>query len=102
LLSNESGTAVHLHAVSITTGGISANHAHTQYGYTSNNNTQTGGSANRIQSFTSNNGGVTGGFQSTGHTHLVSGNTANHGGDDAAVAHNNLQPYTVLNYIIRT
>lgn len=102
LLANESGTAVHLHAVSITTGGISANHAHTQYSFNSNNNTQAGGSADRLVSLATNNGGVTGGFQSAGHTHLVSGNTANHAGASAAVAHNNLQPYVVLNYIIRT
>jgi microcystin-dependent protein len=115
------GGVAHSHSIS-----EQANHAHSfLLGDSAFRGTATGGSAVQSRTRTSNqanvastfdngahsHGGSTGGASATNHTHTFStgGVSANHthsfttdNGTGTATAHNNLQPYIVVNYIIKT
>jgi microcystin-dependent protein len=83
---------------SLTTASDGA-HTHTTYATRNTNNTATG-TSNVVVGLTSS-GAVTGTTSSDGsHSHNVtSGNT---GGAGLGLAHNNMQPYQVTQYIIKT
>lgn len=88
----------HLHSVSITSGGMSANesHVHSQVHATG------GGAQTGLQASGIGLAGQTANYQSVtstnlAHTHSVSGNTANTG----AASAQNMPPTIILNYIIK-
>jgi microcystin-dependent protein len=100
-------TPNHSHTFSATTNSTGS-HSH---GFVLQNPGWVGGGFNAVLMSALNNqytnGGQTGGTQDAGaHTHTVSGTTSNSSpttnSTGSGGAHNNLQPYIVLNYIIKT
>lgn len=110
----ESGVAPHGHGhnigVSSSGTGISVNHS---YAYDTNAIYGTGGGSNFVAlNWAGNYIGDDGayrqrtyhnhGVSDPGHSHGVTGGVSNHGGAAASASHNNVQPSTVLNFIIKT
>lgn len=98
LTDEESGVPQHTHGVSIQSGGQSQSHYHSEQ-YPLRSGSVLTGNGNRADITAA---GTTTGAADRDHSHLVSGNTLQNAIDDnAEVAHNNLQPYLVVNYIIK-
>jgi microcystin-dependent protein len=100
----QSGTSAHLHAFGTLAADIAANtgtHTHTYTETTDNTGDST--SARWDSSSAASDGGAqTIGGGGHDHTVTMSGSTANSTAANATTAHTNLQPYIVLNYIIKT
>jgi microcystin-dependent protein len=95
---SEAELATHTHAISVSasTGAESSNHGHDQTGiagYTGSAGLAGGSDYSSLTQET--------GAQKTGHTHSVSA-TGSATSVGSGTAHNNLQPYITLKYIIKT
>ena len=96
----------HTHTVNITTGGQSANHAHSFQplvalgaGGGLNGSAMSGGPVQLGPGYYSALPATTTGFASSDHTHAVNGNTGSIG---SGTAHENLPPYYALCYIMKS
>ena len=87
----------HTHTFNDTSSTESTNHTHL-YGRPVNIADSDRGSNSSVWSIDTTENAATG-FQSTSHTHAISGTTSSAGSDSA---HNNVQPTTILNKIIKT
>lgn len=86
LTAAESGTAAHGHGMTQPTTTVHAGN---------NNNTQTGGAATRLAGLVASAGAEQQAYVGTG------GAVTNHAGAAASAGHSNLQPYSVVNYIVK-
>ncbi len=101
LTSAQSGLPAHNHAVNITSGTNSVGHTHTQQTFVTATDTTTANAGTRLRQINAATGGLATSTQSANHTHAVVGNTDNITSAGAAAAHSNLQPYLVVNYVIK-
>jgi microcystin-dependent protein len=113
LTAAEGGAAIHSHGNTFSATGTEGAHTHTgsfsgTFGWNRITNNTTGGAGNAVTGIQNSPGAfadqtvTTSGTTSGGssHSHTVSGSVSNSTGT-AGVAHNNLQPYIVLNKIIK-
>lgn len=113
LTDTQSGVPVHGHAHTISTvavGNLLSDPGHSHGGY--HRNTTIGGSATgddpvdycfdpASHGFNANTAGAGTGASTVSHGHSISGGVTNHAGSSAASSHNNVQPFVVVNRIIR-
>lgn len=98
LTANESGLVGHGHSDTFSIGNDSPDHTHGEY-YPNRSGSilQGGGSRNDITPVYQQTG-----WASARHSHALSGAVTSVAGASASSSHTNLQPYLVMNYIIRT